>query len=433
MKSIWQDTHLPSFPALPGDTKTDVLIIGGGMAGLLTAHSLKEAGVKCMVAEAGTIAGGITGNTTAKITSQHGLIYRSLISRFGADTAGRYLEANEQAVSRFRELCRDLHCDWENQDAFLYSTDNRAALEAELNALQSLRFPAEFRENLPLPFPTLGGVCFPRQGQIHPLKLLDALVPKLHIYEHSRVLELTKHYAVTNRGKIFADSFIVATHFPFLNKHGFYFMKLYQQRSYVLALENVPVFDGMYLGIEKDGLSFRHWGDALLLGGGGHRTGKTGGGWVELEHRAKEYWPEARIIRRWAAQDCMSLDGVPYIGRYGKDTPNLFVATGFNKWGMTSSMVAAGILTDLVQRKSNPYTDIFSPDRTMLCGQLGLNLLESARNLLTPTVPRCPHLGCALKWNAQEHSWDCPCHGSRFTEDGTLLDNPATGDLEKRT
>jgi len=129
----------------------------------------------------------------------------------------------------------------------------------------------------------------------------------------------------------------------------------------------------------------------------------------------------------------MTLDDMPYIGQYSKNTPNLYVATGFNKWGMSTSMVSAKILTDLVQRKDNPYAETFSPSRSMLHGQLGLNLLESTWNLLTPTAPRCPHLGCALKWNKQEHSWDCPCHGSRFSEDGILLDNPATGNLEKRT
>ena len=129
----------------------------------------------------------------------------------------------------------------------------------------------------------------------------------------------------------------------------------------------------------------------------------------------------------------MSLDRIPYIGQYSKNTPNLYVATGFNKWGMSSAMVAAGILTDLVQRKPNQYAEAFSPSRSMLHRQLGINLLESTKNLLTPTAPRCPHLGCALKWNQQEHSWDCPCHGSRFSEDGELIDNPATGDLKKRT
>ncbi len=432
MESIWNDCQMPSFSPLPGDTKTDVLVIGGGMAGLLCARFLREAGIHCIVVEASRIGGGITKNTTAKVTAQHGLVYHRLINRFGADTAGLYLEANEMAVADFRKLCQEIDCGWEDQDNFIYSTNNRAILEKELSALLSLNFPAEPGTSLPLPFPTVGAVKFPNQGQFHPLQFLSSVSTQLNIYENTPVREMTKYYAVTDHGKIFADSFIVATHFPFLNKHGSYFMKLYQQRSYVLALEDAPTLEGMYLDEAKNGLSFRHYGGSLLLGGGGHRTGKGGGGWQELEQRAQEYYPGAKITHRWATQDCMTLDEMPYIGQYSKNTPNLFVATGFNKWGMTSSMVSAKILTDLVQGTPNKYAGIFSPSRSMLHMQLGLNLLESTKNLLTPTAPRCPHLGCSLKWNPQEHSWDCPCHGSRFSQDGQLIDNPATGDLKKR-
>jgi len=431
MSSIWSDIEIPALPSLQGDTKTDVLIIGGGMAGILCAHFLKQAGVHCIVAEATRIGSGVTMGTTAKVTSQHGLIYRKMTERFGAEVTGLYLEANENAVASFRELCRTMDCDWQEQAHFMYSPADRGSLEAELEALHSLSFPAELEENLPLPFPTAGAVKFPNQGQFHPLKFLKGLCGGLRIYENTPIRELTKFYAVTDQGRIFADSFIVATHFPFLNKHGSYFLKLYQQRSYVLALENVPKFEGMYLDTAENGLSFRHHGDILLLGGGGHRTGKSGGGWKELEQKAREFYPHAKILRRWANQDCMTLDGIPYIGGYSKNTPNLYAATGFNKWGMTSSMVSAKILTDLVQRRPNPYAEIFSPSRNMLHKQLGLNMLESTKNILTLSTPRCPHLGCALQWNPQEHSWDCPCHGSRFAADGQLLDNPATGNLKK--
>ena len=432
MRSIWSDFELPHFPALKGDARTDVLIIGGGMAGLLTAFFLKQAGIRCIVAEAARIGSGTTRDTTAKVTSQHGLIYRKMTESFGAETAGLYLEANEKAIGIFRNLCRDKDCGWEDQDAFLYSSTDRGSLDAELEALQALHYPAEFAAQLPLPFPTIGAVKFPGQGQFHPLKFLKSLVPDLSICENTLVREIRSGYAVTDHGLIFADSFIVATHFPFINKHGSYFMKLYQSRSYALELEHTPVFPGMYRDASDQGLSFRHFGDTLLLGGSGHRTGKDSGGWQPLEEAVQEYYPGAKVTRRWAAQDCMSLDGIPYIGQYSKNTPNVYVATGFNKWGMTSSMVSAQILTDLVQHRPNPYTQIFSPSRSMLHRQLGLNLLESTKNILTLSTPRCPHMGCALKWNPREHSWDCPCHGSRFEEDGTLIDNPATGNLRER-
>ena len=221
---------------------------------------------------------------------------------------------------------------------------------------------------------------------------------------------------------------IIATHFPILNKHGGYFLKLYQHRSYVLALKGAPVPGGMIIDEDKKGLSFRSWGEQLLLGGGSHRTGKRGGGWRELEAFARQHYPSAQITARWATQDCMTLDGVPYIGRYARSTPDLYVAAGFNKWGMTSSMAAALALTRMVQGKATPYASLFDPARTMLRPQLLANAAESTAGLLTPTVPRCPHLGCALKYNPAELSWDCPCHGSRFGEDGSLLDNPATDD-----
>ena len=433
MESIWHKTvQLPQFHPLEGDVSTDVLVIGGGMAGLLCAYQLKKAGVDCIVAERTRIASGITGNTTAKVTCQHGLIYSKLAKKYGLEAAGLYLKANEQSLSEYRALCADIPCDFEEQSHTVYSRQDLHALEEELAVLSKLNYPAELAGGLPLPFPTIGGIRFPRQAQFHPLKFLSGIVGNLTIYENTPVQSLSKTEAVTEHGRIHANAVVVATHFPFLNKHGSYFLKLYQQRSYVLALENAPIPEEMYLDAQGNGLSFRSWGDNLLLGGGGHRTGKKGGGWAELEAFAREHYPDANIVSRWATQDCMSLDGIPYIGQYSASTPNLYVATGFNKWGMTTSMAAAQILTDLVRGRENPYASLFSPSRSILHRQLGVNALESTVNLLTPSRKRCPHLGCALKWNTQERSWDCPCHGSRFSEDGKLLDNPATGDLPKK-
>lgn len=166
----------------------------------------------------------------------------------------------------------------------------------------------------------------------------------------------------------------------------------------------------------------------MIIGGGGHRTGKQGGCWQELENFAKIYYKNAEIVSKWATQDCMTLDDVPYIGQYSKSTPGIYVASGFNKWGMTNAMVAADILCRLVGDESSPYEDVFSPSRSIFRPQLAVNAFEAITNLLTPTMPRCPHLGCVLKYNKVEHSWDCPCHGSRFAEGGSLIDNPATAD-----
>ncbi len=425
----WLTTDIPTFEPLRSNLTTDVLIIGGGMAGILCAYMLHQARVDYALVEAAQICSGITKNTTAKITSQHGLIYHKLLGRFGLEQAKLYLEANEAALAQYRRLCETISCDFEEQDNYVYSLHSKRKLEQEMTALSFVGAPAEFAADLPLPFSTAGAVKFPRQAQFHPLRFASQLAKDLNIYENTVVRELIGTTAITNHGKIKAEKIIVATHFPFLNKHGSYFLKLYQNRSYVLALKGIRQPDGMYVDEADKGLSFRSYNDVLLLGGGSHRTGKQGGNWAELTAFAREHYLGAEEVCRWATQDCMSLDSVPYIGRYSKNTPDLYVATGFNKWGMTSAMVSAMVLRDLILDKYNPWAEAFSPSRTILRPQLAVNSFESAVNLLTPTTKRCPHLGCALKWNPQEHSWDCPCHGSRFTEDGRLIDNPATGDL----
>ncbi|MCI8971025.1 MAG: FAD-dependent oxidoreductase [Oscillibacter sp.] len=429
MDSIWTRTaDMPSFTPLEGDLKTDALVVGGGMAGLLCAYWLNRAGVDCALVEAGRLCGGVTGNTTAKLTFQHGLLYARLLREFGPERARLYLEANRGALGRFRELCREIDCDFEEQDAYVYALSDRRKLDRELEALERLGFRAEFVRTPALPVSTAGAVKFPKQARFHPLKFAAAIAGGLRIYENTKVLELAPGRAVTNRGTVRAEHIILATHFPLLNKHGAYFLKLYQHRSYVLALKHAPAAGGMYVDEGERGLSFRDEKGLLLLGGGGHRTGKKGGGWRELEDFAKRYYPQAEIAARWAAQDCMTLDGVPYAGLYSRGTRGLYVAAGFNKWGMTSSMAAALLLADLVRGRENPYAELFSPSRSVLRPQLAANAWESTLGLLTPTAPRCPHMGCALKYNPQEHSWDCPCHGSRFGENGELLDNPATDD-----
>ena len=429
MDSLWERTaHIQGFPQLDRDIKSHVLIVGGGMAGVLCAYLPHQAGVPYVLAEAKTLCSGITGHTTAKITSQHGLIYDQLIRTFGLDRAKQYLRANEAALQKYRELCRGMDCGFEEKDAYVYSLNDRGKLERELAALEKLGVGGTFCEKLPLPVPVAGAVRYPDQAQFHPLKFVSEISRGLHIYEHTPVRELVGTTAIMDHGKIAAEKIIAATHFPFINKHGSYFLKLYQHRSYVIALENAPDVDGMYVDEARTGLSFRTYENLLLVGGGGHRTGKKGGNWQELRAFARRHYPDAAEKYHWAAQDCMTLDGVPYIGPYSARTPDLYAATGFNKWGMTSAMVSAMILCDLVQGKENPYAQVFSPSRTILRPQLAVNGFEAAVSFLTPTARRCPHLGCALKWNPYEHTWDCPCHGSRFAEDGTLIDNPATGD-----
>lgn len=429
MRSVWElDDAIPAFPPLREDIDTDVLVIGGGLAGLLTAYCLKEKGIDVVLAEKDRLCGATTAHTTAKITAQHGLCYHKMIRSCGEDAAKLYYRANAKAVERLKELCRVAGCPMEEKTNFVYSTDRRK-LEAELYAMQKLGIDPVFDEAPPLPIPTAGAVGLPRQAQFHPLKLAGFLAEGLRIHEQTKVEELIGTTAVTAHGRIRAKKIVVATHFPFLNKHGSYFLKLYQHRSYLLGLDNGPKFDGMYVDDDQKGMSFSSFGGWTLLGGGGHRTGKQGGCYAELRSFAKEHWPDAVERLHWAAQDTMSLDGIPYIGQYSRNTPKLYVAAGFNKWGMTGAMVSGMQLSRLIAGDEPEYTRIFSPSRSILKPQLLVNGFETAANFLIPTTRRCPHLGCALKYNKVEHSWDCGCHGSRFSESGKVLDNPANGDL----
>ena len=430
-KSVWSDSKkMPGFKRLDKDIKTDVLIIGGGLCGILCGWFMEKYGVDYVVVEGNKIGFGITKNTTAKITSQHGLIYSKIISQYGKEFAQMYLKANQDAVEEYERLCQSISCDFEKKDAYTYSLSDQDIIEKEVKAVNGLGFNAQFFEKLELPFKTKGAVRFQNQAQFNPFKFLAEISKGLNIYEDTFIRELVPGGAITDNGKIFAEKIIVATHFPFINKHGSYFMKLYQHRSYVSAYENAVDLNGMYVDEDIKGMSFRNYGNLLLVGGGGHRTGKQGEGWKKINLFAKRNYPNADLKFEWATQDCMSLDGIPYIGQYSKNTPNMFVATGFNKWGMTSSMVSAMILSDMVREKKNSLCEVFSPSRNMLKPKLLVNAFEAVGNLITPTTKRCPHLGCALKWNKAEHSWDCPCHGSRFEENGKLIENPSTKDAK---
>lgn len=431
MDSIWgADVQMPSFAQLDTDMRTDVLIIGGGLAGLLCAWNLTRAGVDCMLIEQSRIMGGVSGRTTAKLTAQHGLIYEKLLNKYGPEKAKLYWQANWDGVTALGKLAQSAECDFRLQNSYLYATDSTKKLEAEMAVCEQLGIPVRWKNTLQLPFPVTGALSVPDQGQFHPLKLAAHIANGLKIYENTKALAFVGNQVQTQKGTVTAQRIIVATHFPMLNKHGAYFLKLYQQRSYVIALENEKQPEGMYLDCAENGLSLRSAGRWLLLGGGGHRTGKQGLNWKLPEAVAEKYYSSAKIVGRWATQDCMSLDGMPYIGRYSSATPDLYVATGFQKWGMSTSMAAASILTDLIQDKENPYALLFSPQRSVMHKQLFVNSLEAAANLLLPTKPRCPHLGCALHWNRAEHSWDCSCHGSRFDKDGRVLNNPATDGMK---
>ncbi|HHQ4317663.1 TPA: FAD-dependent oxidoreductase [Clostridium perfringens] len=476
MKSVWSEScKFRKREALNKDIKTDVLVIGAGIAGILTAYMLKQKGRDVVLIDAAEIASGNTKNTTAKITSQHDLIYSKLITEFGEEKARQYAKANELAIKKYKEIIEDrrIECDFEEKPAYVYSLNEVEVLKEEAEAAKKLGIDAEFVQEANLPFKINGALKFNNQAQFNPLKFLKDISNELVIYENTRALEIKENLVVTSGGNITAKNIVVATHYPIMNAPGYYFMKMHQERSYVLALENKSEIDGMYIDLNKEGYSFRTYNNLLLLGGISHRTGENeeGGSYDELRKVAKRLYPKANEKYHWSAQDCMTIDGIPYIGRYSSETPSIYVATGFNKWGMTSSMVSAMIISDMILEKENDFSEIFSPrrfDLSLSINNIANDLIETAKNFIAQKVyipsseiehiknghggiieyngekvgvyknkegkeffvsTKCTHLGCQLSWNADELTWDCPCHGSRFDYKGRLIGSPATKDL----
>lgn len=432
MNSLWSETiEQKSRKSLEQDIEVDVLIIGGGMCGILIAHMLKEKGVNSVIVEAKKIGGGVTQNTTAKITAQHGLIYADLIQRFDEEKARMYYNANRSAIEKYRKLSEKFSCDFENKTAYVYSINDRSKLEREAKAYGSLGLKSRIIEVPELSFQIVGALAMENQAQFHPLKLLYALAENLEIYENTFVDKVEKNIAYTKDGKITAKHIVLATHYPLINIPGLYFTKLYQSRSYVIAVENAPLLDGMYIDGIAGGYSFRTYDELLFIGGGSHRTGEKGRSYKKLESFINRTYPKAKERYRWATQDCMSLDKVPYIGRHQKNKENLYVATGFNKWGMTGSMVAAEVLTDLIVDGNSEWQDLYNPSRSIMTGKLFTNLGAATKGLLSIGRPRCAHMGCKLHWNDPESSWDCHCHGSRFDKDGHMINNPAKKEIKR--
>ena len=476
MQSVWSDScKFEKRKVLDKDIKTDVLVIGAGIAGILTAYMLRENGKEVVLIDKDEVCSGNTKNTTAKITSQHDLIYDKLISEFGLDMAKQYAKANELAIEKYEKIIKErkIDCEFEKHSAYVYSLNEVDKIKKEVEAANKLGISAEFVQNTNLPFEVKGAVKFNNQAQFNPLKFLKNISKDLLIYEHTRALEIKENLVITNRGNITANHIVVATHYPIMNTPGYYFMRMHQERSYVIALENADNVNGMYIDVEKNGCSFRNYKDLLLLGAIDQRTGENekGGCYDKLRKIAKDLYPNSKEKYHWSAQDCMTIDNIPYIGKYSDETENIYVATGFNKWGMTSSMVAAMIISDMILGKYNDFSEIFSPKRfdlSLSISNMAKDITETTKNFIAQKIyipsskiehiknghagiveyngekvgvyknnegkefivtTKCPHLGCQLGWNADELTWDCPCHGSRFDYKGKLIDSPSTKDL----
>ena len=478
MESIWHQTaQRQPRPPLEGERRAEAAVIGGGMAGILTAALLAEEGMDVVVLEADRIGFGQTGNTTAKITSQHGAIYRKLEKEHGAEAARLYGQANQHAIGQYRRLIqrRRISCAWEETPAYLYSTAEDTCLGEEAAAQERAGLPVSLTGDSGLPFPVTGALRCDGQAMFQPLQFLYALAEGLPVFENTRALEVDGDQVRTPGGVIRAGQIIFACHFPFVNVPGYYFLRMHQERSYVAALADAPKLPGMYYSVDPGGLSLRPAGGLLLVGGGGHRTGENRGGgrYEALSRSASLLFPGAREAARWSAQDCVTLDGLPSIGQFSSGAPNWWVATGFGKWGMTLSMVSALLLRDLAAgHGAADWAGLFSPQRFTPAASagsllkegvhavkgLGSELFAPARTLADALPPghggvvevdgkkvglykapdgsaylvdiRCPHLGCQLEWNSDEASWDCPCHGSRFDCRGRLLSGPAQEHLQ---
>lgn len=490
--SYWiASTPQTDYPALEKDITVDVAIIGGGIAGIFSAYLLTLEGLSVTVIEANRILHGTTAHTTAKLTSQHELIYDKLITQFGEDYAKQYAEANEYAIRLVRSISEEkrIDCDLSTQDAFVFTQNeqNLGKIKKEVEAALKVGIRAEFVKSIPFDIETQGAVCFKGQAQFHPLKFLIPLAKEIidkgnSIYEHSRVVEIEEKgqlkVIIKNGKKVTASQVIVASHYPFLNKEGFYFARIYVERAYVLAVKAKEKFPGgMYINAENPARSLRslpvEGGELIMVIGDGHRTGQgedTTKHYIALMDFANQLFTVEDIPYRWSTQDCMTVDGLPYVGLYAKNAPDLYVATGYGKWGISNSITSAVIMKDLIMHGDSPWKEVYNPSRKTIAASAGKFIVENAivaGNLIAGKLfplpddidlkpgeaqvvkidghragvykdengklhtvdTTCTHLGCETNWNSAEKSWDCPCHGSRFSYGGEVIEGPANKPL----
>ena len=496
-ESVWIDTapRQPELPQLDGSAHADVVVIGGGIVGLTTALLLQEAGRKVVLVEAGRVARGVSGYTTAKVSSQHGLIYAKLTSKHGPDAARTYGHANEAALAWIaHRVERDgIDCDFRRQPSYAYvaSESTRQQVEDEARAAIAAGLPATLTDSTPLPYPVAAAVRFDDQAEFHPRKWLLALAERLtgggaELYERSHAVEVDADddavVVKTPGGHVTAAHAVVASHYPFLDR-SLSFARVSPQRSYAIAcrIAGAPP-PGMHISGDSPTRSIRAIpvGDEelLMVGGEGHKTGTvsdTEQRYSTLEQFAREHWDVESVAYRWSTQDGTTLDGMPYVGRLTPRSDRVLMATGFAKWGMTGGTAAAHVLADLLAGRASPAAELFDPWRTTVRASVVKLLQENAQvaarfvgdrltkpgsreidklqpgegdvvrhdgekvaayrdsdGALVAVSSRCTHLGCQVNWNRAERSWDCPCHGSRFAPDGRVLEGPAVHALERK-
>ncbi len=441
MSTLWQNVEFEKRERLYGEVKADCTVIGAGMAGLLTAFELQKRGFSVMVLEAGRVCSGATARTTAKITAQHGLVYDKLIRKQGFREAKLYFESNTRGIDKYEKLIREMNidCDFRRVPAYIYGRFSDYDIRKEAQAADRIGAMYKFTDKTSLPFQVKGALKFENQAQFHPLRFLKAISEKLRIYENTPVIDIEDGKVTTMQGVVNTHYIVNTTHYPIINLPGLFFLRQHQEKSYCIALKTKERLDGMYLGIDEV-KSLRSFEEGIILGGEGHRTGENlnGGCLCRLREFAEKCYPEGEIISEWSNQDAITHDGVPFIGRFSRFAPRMFVATGFNKWGMSLSSVASDLIADLICGKKNEYEKLYTPSRVKLRASIssfavdvGYSVKGLAEGLVSSKEKRCTHLGCRLKENKDEGTLECPCHGSQFDESGHIVFSPANKDISK--
>lgn len=426
-KGFWKVLE-KKYPSLDRNIETEILVIGGGICGVLCAYSLSQRGYKVVLVEKDELGSHRTIRTTAVITALQDVYYSKLVNDIGISKTKLFLDANLQAIEEYKRLSKEYSFDFEEVSSYKYSND-RKKLEEEMDILEKLGYKPMLKDfsfnNL-----DVSAIEFSGQGQMNPMKLIEELSNTFEVYEHSMVTDIKGHTAYIKDYKIRADKIIITTGYPFFRWHGGFFMKLTQNKSHVLAFKTKEKSIHNGIGNNDDNLYFRSYKDYLLVGGNDIEVGKIEECFKKLEEYVGKYYPDTIIENRWINQDCVSLDGMPYIGklRFLKD---VYVATGFNLWGMTGSMIASKVITDSICTNYNPYQKLFSIYRRMLIIPLLKNIGKAFLGLVRPKKLRCKHMGCALVWNGEQKWYECTCHGSRYSSDGKVIENPARSDIKK--
>jgi len=423
-KSIWDKyLYIKEYPKLEEDITTDVLIIGGGISGILIAKKLNDNNIETIIVEKNRIGTGATSKTTAFLTAQHETLYQNM----KMEKATEYLKLNNEALNEYKKLANEFDFDYEKTDSCLFST-NEHIIRKEYEILKLLNQEVYLKNEIPFNKYEYG-VCFKNQGIINPIKLINCLSKDLKIYENTEVKKLKHNYAILTNGKIIKfKKVVIATHYPINNKLNLLFMKLTQRKSYVIAFKK-ELIRGTYCSIDENGIYYRMVDDYIIVGGNDRDTGcRT---ITDFERRVSYLFnlTKDEIEYSWSGQDCITLDGIPYIGRSDIFHKNHIIVTGFNLWGFTWAMASSNIVLNII--KHNKECKLTKLHRFCINKNLFKNIGKSIINLINLKKPRCTHLGCRLIYNKNEHIWECPCHGSTYAEDGKLLIGPSKNNIKK--